>query len=128
MRVLPVTNSAPEIASIGYSATWEISPFSLQEIEPVNNPFSRALFNPPITYGVLPDAAIPTSVSNSFTSYTNKSCQACSISSSAFSTAFLMAPSPPAINPTTISKGTPKVGGHSEASTTPKRPLVPAPI
>ena len=35
--------------------------------------------------------------------------------------------SPPAIRPTTMSGDTPKVGGHSEASRTPKRPLVPAP-
>ena len=29
--------------------------------------------------------------------------------------------------PTTISGGVPKVGGHSAASSTPSRPLVPAP-
>ena len=49
-------------------------------------------------------------------------------SSSANSTALLIAVSPPAIIPTTVSKETPKVGGHSDASTTPNRPLVPAPI
>ena len=35
---------------------------------------------------------------------------------------------PPAIIPTTISGSVPKVGGHSEASKTPSRPLVPAPM
>ena len=58
----------------------------------------------------------------------SKSIQACSASSSAFSTALRMALSPPAMMPTTKSKGTPKVGGHSDASTTPNRPEVPAPI
>ena len=35
---------------------------------------------------------------------------------------------PPAIRPTTTSGDTPKVGGHSTASSTPSLPLVPAPI
>ena len=35
---------------------------------------------------------------------------------------------PPAISPTTFSGGVPNVGGHSDASRTPNRPLVPAPI
>ena len=43
------------------------------------------------------------------------------------STAFLMALSPPAIKPITRSCDTPKVGGHSEASSIPSLPLVPAP-
>jgi hypothetical protein len=57
-----------------------------------------------------------------------KSIQACVVLSSAFSTALRMALSPPAIIPFTKSNGTPKVGGHSEASTIPNRPEVPAPI
>jgi len=47
------------------------------------------------------------------------------ILSSANSYAFLIAASPPAINPTTTPKSTPKVGGHSEASTIPNLPDVP---
>ena len=35
---------------------------------------------------------------------------------------------PPAIIPTTRLGSVPKVGGHSDASTTPSRPLVPAPM
>ena len=57
-----------------------------------------------------------------------KSCQACSVSSSAFSTALLIATSRPAINPITMSNGTPNVGGHSEASKIPNLPEVPAPM
>ena len=48
--------------------------------------------------------------------------------SSAFSTAFRNALSPPAIRPIIQSSETPNVGGHSEASRTPNLPLVPAPI
>ena len=48
--------------------------------------------------------------------------------SSANSLDFLIALSPPAINPITILSLTPNVGGHSDASTIPNRPLVPAPI
>ena len=49
-------------------------------------------------------------------------------SSSVVSVARLSAASPPAMMPCTISGGTLKVGGHSEASSTPSRPLVPAPM
>lgn len=37
-------------------------------------------------------------------------------------------PLAPAMSPTIRSGDTPNVGGHSDASSTPKRPLVPAPI
>ena len=75
----------------------------------------------------MPDAAIPTTTSFSEILCCCKSIQPWVIESSAFSTAFLIAMSPPAIKPTTNSCGTPNVGGHSEASKTPNRPLVPAP-
>ena len=39
-----------------------------------------------------------------------------------------VAASPPAIMPCTIPGGTLKVGAHSDASRTPRRPLVPAPM
>ena len=50
------------------------------------------------------------------------------MSSSAFSTGLRKAVSPPAISPMTNVGGIPNVGGISEASSTPRRPLVPAPI
>ena len=49
-------------------------------------------------------------------------------SSSVVSVARLKAAGPPAMIPCTISGGTLNVGGHSEASSTPNRPLVPAPM
>ena len=51
-----------------------------------------------------------------------------SILSSAFSILFLIALSPPAIIPITKFELTPKVGGHSDASTIPSLPLVPEPM
>ena len=48
--------------------------------------------------------------------------------SSAPSTAFRKAEGPPAINPMNCSGDAEKVGGHSAASHTPKRPEVPAPM
>ena len=50
------------------------------------------------------------------------------MSSSAFSTGLRRAVSPPAIRPIIKVGGMPNVGGISEASSTPRRPLVPAPI
>jgi hypothetical protein len=47
--------------------------------------------------------------------------------SSAPSMARVSASSPPAMTPCTISGSVPKVGGISEASSTPSRPEVPAP-
>jgi hypothetical protein len=47
--------------------------------------------------------------------------------SSANSTGYRMARSPPAMRPMTRPCSTPYVGGHSYASTIPNRPLVPAP-
>ena len=96
-------------------------------IAAVSIPFFLASSNPPITYGVLPEAAMPTTTSIAVIVWAIRSTQACLVASSAFSTAFLIAISPPAINPTTNSCGTPNVGGHSEASKIPNRPLVPAP-
>ena len=81
-----------------------------------------------MTYGVVPDAAIPITISFLVILFDLRSFQPWSLLSSANSTAFLIALSPPAIIPITVSGGTPKVGGHSLASTTPRRPLVPAPM
>lgn len=75
----------------------------------------------------MPEAAIPMTISLFVILYSFKSNQPCVLESSAFSTAFLMAVSPPAISPRTNSCEIPKVGGHSEASKIPNRPLVPAP-
>ena len=86
--------------------------------------FSKAA----ITYGVVPEAAIPITMSFCVIKNSFKSSQPLLIESSEYSTAFLIALSPPAIKPMTKSWETPNVGGHSEASKTPNRPLVPAPM
>src|SRR5665647_2804060 len=61
--VLPVTNSGPTTTTTGYSVTSTIGPVGLQVIHPVRMPFSRAFWMPTITYGVVPDAAMPITVS-----------------------------------------------------------------
>ena len=52
-----------------------------------------------ITYGVVPEAAIPITTSLLEIFFSCKSSHPCVIESSAFSIAFLIAVSPPAINP-----------------------------
>ena len=59
--------------------------------------FSLAALMPPITYGVLPEAVIPITVSSSVMLYADRSLNACSVSSSANSYAILIALSPPAM-------------------------------
>ena len=75
--------------------------------------FSLAFFNAPTTYGVLPLAAIPKTTSAVETLCDTKSFHPCSTSSSANSTAFLMAESPPAIKPMTFPCSRPNVGGSA---------------
>ena len=70
---------------------------------------------------------MPTTTSLFETSYFFKSSHPSSLLSSANSTAFLIAESPPAIKPITKSWETPNVGGHSDASRIPNLPDVPAP-
>ena len=88
----------------------------------------RAYARAPTTYGVLPEAAIPQTTSNGLSSIFFKSSTAISLESSAPSIAVVNASLPPAIRPWTRVGSTPYVGGHSDASSTPKRPDVPAPI
>ena len=78
--------------------------------------------------GVRPLAAIPTRESFSVNPAAFRSDAPSDASSSAPSTEVRNAVSPPAKIPRTRSGETPKVGGHSEASSTPNRPEVPAPI
>ena len=79
------------------------------------------------TKGVVPLAAMPTTTSAADTFRSSMAAMPASRSSSAPSIDVTSAGSPPAMIPCTISGGEPKVGGHSEASSTPSRPLVPAP-
>ena len=72
-----------------------------------------AYFNPPITYGVLPLAANPIQISSLQKFLLIKSSLPKSSESSAPSTAFMKALSPPAINPINSLGEALKVGGHS---------------
>ena len=107
IRVLPVTNSGPTITSMGISACSATGEFGLQVIQAVRIPFSRQCFSAPITYGVVPDAAIPITVSFLFILCSCNSCQPLSVLSSAASTGLRKALSPPAISPMTKVLGIP---------------------
>src|SRR5690348_11275577 len=127
-RVLPVTTSGPVMATMGMS-TWAIvsGGGGEQATMAVRAPISFAYVRATRTYGVVPDAAMPTTKSPLRTPRAARSRRACSRSSSAPSCALVSAGVPPAMIPCTISGSVPKVGGHSEASSTPSRPDVPAP-
>lgn len=58
-RVEPVNTSGPTLTSTGYCAISLITACSLHEIDTVVAPIVLANVKPPITYGVLPLAAIP---------------------------------------------------------------------
>ena len=128
MRELPVTYSGPTIISMATSASAAMGESGLLVMQPVRMPCSRASCMAPITYGVVPDAAMPMTVSLSVMLRSVSSSHPRCVSSSAFSTGLRNAVSPPAISPMTNVGGMPKVGGISEASSTPRRPLVPAPM
>jgi hypothetical protein len=81
----------------------------------------------PSGYGVVPPAAMPMTVSSGPTARRSISARAPSGSSSRPSLDRRSAESPPAMIPTTCPGSLMKVGGHSLASSTPNRPLVPAP-
>ena len=76
---------------------------------------------------VLPDAATHSTTSLPLGPRRCRSCAACDASSSAPSTETYIAGSPPAISARARSAGQPKVGVSSTLSSTPRRPLVPAP-
>ncbi len=93
----------------------------------VSAPLPRACSTAPMAYGVRPEAEIPTTVSSAVRPRASRSAAASSLLSSAPSTALTMAEGPPAIRPMTSDGSVLKVGGHSLASRTPRRPAVPAP-
>lgn len=93
----------------------------------VRAPRARACSTAPIAYGVRPEAEMPTTVSSALSFSPSRSAAASSLLSSAPSTAVTMADGPPAIRPMTSDGSVLKVGGHSLASSTPRRPAVPAP-
>ena len=90
-------------------------------------PSVRAYSSARRTYGVVPDAAMPITKSPLRTPCAGEILAAPSTRSSAPSCERVSAASPPAMMPCTISGSVPNVGGHSDASSTPSRPEVPAP-
>ena len=98
-----------------------------QEMNAVAAPRSLAMRRAPSGYGVVPPAAMPTTVSRGPMARRSISARAPSHSSSRPSLERRSAESPPAMMPTTCPGSLMNVGGHSLASSTPRRPLVPAP-
>ena len=126
-RVEPVTTSGPTSTSMARSAAALRADPGLQTTATAKAPRSRAAPSAPRTYGVDPLAARPTTTSRSPAPARCTARAPARASSSAPSTARRRATSPPAMVPCTCSGGEEKVGGHSDASRTPRRPLVPAP-
>jgi hypothetical protein len=126
-RVDPAMTSGPTKGAISRSTARPRGLGRLHAIPTVAAPRARASPTAPSTYGVRPDVAMPTTRSRPVTPSAARSAAPRSGWSSAPSTARVKRVGPPAIRPTTIARGVPKVGGHSEASSTPRRPEVPAP-
>ncbi len=127
-RVEPLMTSAPVASVMPISASAASGEPGLLAMPIVNAPHMRACWIAPSTYGVLPDAATQMTTSLSVGPRRCRSCAACGASSSAPSTETYIAGSPPAINARARSRGQLKVGVSSTLSSTPRRPLVPAPM
>ncbi len=127
-RVDPVTTSGPTAKTIRCATPGGRS-IGVQLSKLVVGASARWLHQvkAPRTYGVVPPAAMPITVSRWVTCRFSNSSIAPSASSSLPSLEVRSEPSPPAIMPTTRPTGTRKVGGASDASNTPSRPEVPAP-
>src|SRR6266851_202625 len=126
-RVDPVNTSGPTSGAITIFASRPTGIRKFDVTATVVAPRFRAYFSAPTTYGVVPLAAIPTTTSRRVNFFARKSRSPLPSESSAPSTALVIARLPPAINATTSFGEVPNVGGHSAASSTPIRPLDPAP-
>ena len=94
----------------------------------VKEPIFKECSKADITYGVVPPAVIPIKQSLSQKFLSSKSLIDSFWLSSSPSELLINEFIPPAMIPCTKSGEVQKVGGHSDASNTPKRPDVPAPI
>ena len=127
-RVEPVSASGPTLGRITTShVAVSCAGGSEQESSAVRAPSVWARVNALRTNGVVPLAAIPTTTSRGVTAAVSMAAAPALTSSSAPSMERTSALGPPAMIPTTVSGGVPNVGGHSDASSTPRRPEVPAP-
>src|SRR5437879_1931557 len=128
MRVDPVSTSGPTLGRISTSQVPVSScGGSEQDTRPVTAPSVCARDSAARTNGVVPLAAMPRTKSRGSTRSRSIAAAPASTSSSAPSWLFTSAGRPPAMTPTTSSGGVPKVGGHSLASSRPRRPDAPAP-
>ena len=126
-RVDPVSTSGPTSGAITIFASRPTGMRKFDVTATVIALRARAYFNAPTTYGVVPLAAIPTTTSRRVNLFARKSRAPFRSESSVPSTALVIARRPPAINACTSFGEVPNVGGHSAASSTPIRPLDPAP-
>src|SRR6266850_998789 len=126
-RVDPVSTSGPTSGAITIFASRAAAIRRLDVTATVNAPRARANFIAATTYGVVPLAVTPTTMSLRVNFLSRNSRSAFRMESSAPSTAPVTARRPPAINASTTFGETPNVGGHSAASSTAIRPLDPAP-
>ena len=126
-RVDPAMISGP-VANLTARSTLMLALwFGLHVSKIVLAPTARARLSAPSTNGVRPLAEIPMTRSRPLTSRSSIARAPFLSSSSAASMLRRNALLPPAMIPWIKSDGVPKVGGISAASSTPKRPLVPAP-
>src|SRR6266403_4584971 len=126
-RVDPVSTSGPTSGAITIFASRPTGIRKFDVTATVVAPRLRANRSAPSTYGVVPLAAIPTTTSFRVNFFARKSRSPFRDESSAPSTALVIARLPPAIIACTSFGEVPNVGGHSAASSTPIRPLEPAP-
>ena len=124
-RVDPASTSGPGHGAMTTSARSRERP-AWQATSTLRAPRPRAATSPASTNGVRPLAEMPTTTSPRRTRERTAR-RAARASSSAPSRERNTAARPPAMMAWTRRGGVPKVGGHSAASSTPRRPLVPAP-
>ncbi len=127
MRVEPARTSGPGTGLMTTSARSNFRASGAQVTKIVAAPTCLARSIAPRTNGASPQAEIPTTTSRGLSLLRSSARAPASASSSAPSTARRSDRAPPAMIPWTMDGRVPYVGGHSEASSTPSRPLVPAP-
>ncbi len=126
-RVDPTRNSGPTTTTTGWSTSASSSEPWAETTHAVRAPARRAASIAPTTYGVLPLALTPTTMSSSPTARAATSLPPASRSSSAASCSRGGALTPPATSDITVPGGTEKVVSHSDASSAAILPDDPAP-
>ncbi len=125
IRVDPAIRSGPVPIAMRWSTAALAAGFDVTSA--VAAPRRRASASAATTNAVVPEAETPTTRSRGPIRAALTARAPAGASSSAPSTARRSARAPPATRATTRDGSTPKVGGHSAASSAPSRPEVPAP-